>query len=229
MNERAIATRITADRVLIKLWERATADPRELVEYRIGSCRHCWGMYHRYQYTDAEYSAAQDKHIREEARKAKKKPDHAHEPFQEKGGSGYVHDKPPNPKCPECWGRGEGLPLVHDTRGYSDGAKSLYAGIKVRKDGVINIQMESRTEALQLIGRHLGMWNDKIKITDETNPLQALLDQIQAAHSTVPIVHDDPERRAAGPGDIEDVEPRAPGRAPGQTPAPGAAAKWRPA
>ncbi len=83
MDERAVITGITADRVLFKLWERATADARELVEFRIGSCRHCWGMYHQRQRTDAEFEAAQDKHLREQADKAKK-PGHEPDPFAEK-------------------------------------------------------------------------------------------------------------------------------------------------
>ena len=67
-------------------------------------------------------------------------------------------------------------------------------------------------EALQLIGRHLGMWNDKIKVGgDAENPLFAL---IQEAHSTPPIVRGDPERRKKP--DVQDVEPRAAkGTAPG--------------
>jgi phage terminase small subunit len=226
MDERAAITGVTADRVLFKLWERATADVRELVEYRIGSCRYCWGIYNQYQYTDAEFSAAQDKHIREQADKARKKDGYEPVPFPEKGGCGYVHDRPPNPECPECWGRGQGEPVIHDTRGYSDGAKAIYGGIKLTKDGV-NVIVESRTDALQLIGRHLGMWNDKIKVeSPEANPLMALLQQIQEAHSTLPIVHDDPELRGR-PGVVDDVvaKPRKteePGSSPQRKPS-----KWR--
>lgn len=206
MDERSAITGITADRVLFKLWERATADPRELVEYRIGSCRHCHGLYSQYQYTDAEFSKAQDEHIAKEAKRRKaEKDDFVPREFPEKGGSGFDPNRPPNPDCPECWGDGTGRTIIHDTRQLSPAGVALYAGVKTTKDG-LNVQMHSPTEALQLIGRHLGMWNDKVKIVDETNPLQALIQQIQASHSTLPIVHDDPERR--DPGQVQDVEAR---------------------
>ena len=108
-------------------------------------------MYH--EFTDAEFSAAQDRHICEQADKARKKPGCEAVSFPEKGGCGYQHDGPPKPECPECWGRGQRVPLIHDTRGYSEGAKALYAGIKIIKDG-FNAQMHNPAEALQLIGRH---------------------------------------------------------------------------
>jgi phage terminase small subunit len=222
LDERAIRTGITADRVLVRLWNIATADVRKLVEYRIGSCRHCWGMYNQYHYTEAEFSAAQDKHIREEADRAKKDGAHEAKPFPEKGGPGYDHNRPPNPECPECWGRGQGMPIIHDTRHLDEGEAALFAGLKVTKDG-LNVNIEDRAAYLQLVGRHLGMWNDKLKVTDETNPLMALIQQIQASHSTVPIVHDDPEL-------VQDVTPKAKSGAGSKAPtAPGAVGKsaWR--
>jgi hypothetical protein len=43
------------------------------------------------------------------------------------------------------------------------------------------------------------MWNDKIKIGgDAENPLLVLIPQVQASHSTIPIVHDDPELKPRG-------------------------------
>jgi phage terminase small subunit len=222
LNERSVRTGITADRVLVRLWQIATADVRKLVEYRVGSCRHCWGMYHQYHYTEAEYSAAQDKHIREEADRGRKDKNFTPAPFPEKGGPGYDHNRPPNPECPECWGRGQGMPIIHDTRHLDEGEAALFAGLKVTKDG-LNVNIEDRAAYLQLVGRHLGMWNDKLKVTDETNPLMALIQQIQASHSTVPIVHDDPEL-------VQDVTPKAKSGAGSKAPtAPGAVGKsaWR--
>jgi phage terminase small subunit len=218
MDQRAIATGITVERVLVRLWQIATADVRKLVEYRIGSCRHCWGMYNQYHYTEAEYAAARDKHIREEAERGRKEKDFNPQPFPEKGGPGYDHNRPPNPECPECWGRGHGLQILHDTRHLEEGEAALFAGLKVTKDG-ITMAIEDRAAYLQLVGRHLGMWNDKLKVTDETNPLMALIQQIQASHSTVPIVRDDPEL-------VQDVTSRpvrgAPGAPNKKTPS-----KWR--
>src|ERR1035437_131973 len=74
--------------------------------------------------------------------------------FPEKGVPGYGANRPPNPECRECWGRGEGTPIIHDTRELENGAAMMYAGMKITKEG-INVAMHSPFEALQLIGRHL--------------------------------------------------------------------------
>ena len=42
MQKREQRTEITQDQVLQQLWATATADPRDLVEYRRTCCRHCW-------------------------------------------------------------------------------------------------------------------------------------------------------------------------------------------
>jgi hypothetical protein len=47
-------TQITADRVVTEAWHIATADARELVEVKIGCCRHCHGEGHKWQRTVAE-------------------------------------------------------------------------------------------------------------------------------------------------------------------------------
>jgi len=94
-------------------------------------------------------------------------------PFPEKGGPGYDPNQPPNPKCPECWGDGKSRPVIHDTRELEDGEAMMYAGIKITKDSV-DVRMHSPFEALQLIGRHLGMWNDKLDRKVTPNPLLTL-------------------------------------------------------
>lgn len=123
--------------------------------------------------------------------------------FPEKGGPGYDPSRPPNPECPECWGDGKGRVVIHDTRNLEDGEAAFYAGVKVTKDGV-HVLTEDRATYLQMVGRHLGMWNDKIGVEVTENPLMALIQQIQQSHSTLPIVHDDPERRKAP--DVQDVQ-----------------------
>lgn len=220
LDERALVTGITADRVLIRLWEMATADVRELIEHRVGSCRHCWGLYNQYQYTDAEFSQKSDLHIREQADKARKDKEHKAEPFPEKGGPGFDPNRPPNPECPECWGRGKGMPVINDTRQLSPGAAALYEGIKVTKDGM-SVQVADRVRLMELVGRHLGMWNDKLKLSaakpgDDANPLLQLLNHIQQQNAGLPIVHADPEAKPRA--DVQDVEakPAAPGAAKGK-------------
>jgi hypothetical protein len=221
MDERAAITGVTADRVLLRLWNIATADARKLTEYRIGSCRHCWGMYNQYQYTEAEFSAAQDKHIREQAARGRKEKDFEPAAFPERGGPGYDPSRPPNPECPECWGDGKGRVIVHDTRHLEDGEAGFFAGIRTTKDGM-TVLTEDRATYMQMVGRHLGMWNDKVQAPEE-NPLMALIKQIQQEHSTLPIVHDDPERKRP---DIEDVQVKPQKTAPGAVPT-NSVNKWR--
>src|SRR5450830_1408987 len=46
MNERGQKAAITQTMVLERLWMIATANPNELIEYRRGCCRHCFGAGH---------------------------------------------------------------------------------------------------------------------------------------------------------------------------------------
>jgi phage terminase small subunit len=206
MDERAAITGITADRVLFRLWAMATADPREISGHRIGACRHCYGKDHGYQRTAQEMRKDTEKHIVQELKREKaEKGDFVPRQFDEMGGIGFTPKRPPNPDCPECFGDGEGLPYLADTARLSEAGAMLFKGIKNTPHGV-SLEVQNPVESLQLVGRHLGMWNDKIKVTDETNPLQALIQQIQASHSTLPIVHDDPELKK--PSQAQDVESR---------------------
>lgn len=210
MSERAIATGIDANRVLVRLWQLATADHRELTELRLGACRYCWGEYHLYQYTEREFERAEAKHIHEQANLRKKaiKEDKEFEPteFKGGGGTGFHPNRGPNPDCPECFGRGEPMPVMHDTRNLTPGAAMLYAGVKITKDA-IEYRTHDQLAALQLVGRHLGMWNDKITPVDSENPLMALLKQIaEASGTTLSPVHNDPEALGDRVNEVQDVK-----------------------
>jgi phage terminase small subunit len=218
LDERAQITGITADRVLLKLWEMGTADPRELVEVRIGCCRHCWGLYHQYQFTDAELEKAEHEHIQKEAKRRKaEKDDFKPEPFRSKGGSGFDRNRQPNPECPECGGDGTERAIVKDTRNLSEGALRLFGGVKTDKDGRLQVIVRDPTPALVKIGEHLGLWSDKLPGPQHVNPLAALLEAIRGTHGTgaaLPIVHDDPELRDRPPAaDVEDVQAKEPAQA----------------
>lgn len=154
--ERAIAERveITADMVVDRYWQIATADPNELTEYRRENCRHCWGEGHAYQWTANEY---------EEAVK-KAKAEGAEEPPCD-GGLNFDHRRPPHPDCPECGGEGRGRMFVQDTRHLSPSALALFAGVEVTKDG-LKIKMHNQMEALKSVGLHLGIFKEKLEITN---------------------------------------------------------------
>lgn len=167
---RAHRTEITQDMVLQRLWAIATADPNELVHLRRLCCRHCFGIGHAYQWRDeAEYAAAVQLE-RDDALANNREPNL---PSNE-GGYGYDKLERPHPKCPIC--RGEGRADLHmsDTRDVSEQAKLLYAGVKATQAG-IEIKLQDQQKALEMVARHLGMFNDSLKLKgDADQPLQVL-------------------------------------------------------
>jgi phage terminase small subunit len=68
----------------------------------------------------------------------------------------------PNPACSVCRGEGIGLVFAHDTRKLSPAARALYAGTKQSRTG-IEVKLHDKMKALELVGRHLGMWKDKVE------------------------------------------------------------------
>lgn len=146
--ERQQRTEITADAVLREVWNMFRADPRELVEVRVGCCRHCYGEGHKRQRTVGEMNAAREKWIDE----GKVPLD-----FDEEGGIGFNPLLQPHPHCPECGGNGHARTVLHDTRNLSPQAASLYAGAKETKYG-IEVQMHDRVAIAEKMFKHLGMY-----------------------------------------------------------------------
>ena len=139
---------ISAERVVQKLAEIATADPRELVEVKVGCCRCCHGDEHQFQRTVLEMAHDCERW----AKKGK-----AAEEFDEQGGVGFNPLLPPHPECPNCGGDGETRTVLKDTRYLSPRAAALYAGAKQTKFG-IEIQMHSQMEAWEKLAKHLGLY-----------------------------------------------------------------------
>lgn len=137
--------------------EIATADARELVEYRRIPCRHCHGEGHRYQFTPAEMEIAREKHEEKQAEVMSPKP------FDEKGGIGYTKKRAPHPDCPECHGDGLGEMLVSDTRKLSRVGAQLYEGVKLGKEG-LEVKTRSRGDSMAAIGRHRGFFEKDNKV-----------------------------------------------------------------
>lgn len=141
--------------------EIATADARELVEYRRVACRYCHGIGHRYQFTPAEMERAREQH---DQKQAERKGDPV--PFDEKGGCGYTKRRDPHPDCPECFGDGTPDMVVSDTRKLGPVAAKLYEGVELGKDG-LKVRMRSRGESMSAIARHLGFFekDNKVEVT----------------------------------------------------------------
>lgn len=166
--ELQVETGITQEMVLTRLWLVATADPNELVAYRRGCCRYCWGQDHEYQWADMnEWSEAV----------AKARQDKKTAPTME-GGLDYDRTVGAHPKCPRCKGEGVGQVVVRDTTDLSPGAKALYCSVEETKNG-IKVHMHDQMAALTNVARHLGMFNDKLTLKgDEENPIVALVRQV---------------------------------------------------
>lgn len=167
--ERASRTDITADRVLREAWNIATADPRELVEYRVGCCRFCYGEGHRYQRTAAEFERAEAEHAARCAKAIEDGKPHPGE-FDQQGGIGYNKLAEPNPECPECFGEGIGRTVFKDTSKVSPAVASLFAGVKETKDG-LEIKLHSKDGSLEKLFKHLGLYELDNK---QKNPAEAL-------------------------------------------------------
>lgn len=69
-----------------------------------------------------------------------------------------------------------GVVIIKPTSELSDAQIRAIAGIKEGANG-IEIKLNDKEKALELLGRHLGMWNDKIKVDGEittNNPFEDL-------------------------------------------------------
>lgn len=147
---------LTVDLVLQHVAELATADPRDLTEYRRGACRYCHGIGHRYQRRPQEFRDAFAAYLRT--------PKGAEDPagvfFDYLGGLGFNVNAPPHPDCPECNGNGVGYTYARDLRTVSPAAARLFAGIKETRDG-FEIKTRSQDKAIELAMKHLGLLRDK--------------------------------------------------------------------
>lgn len=165
MEARSKRTEVSADIAVKEAWAILTADPRELMEYRVGCCRHCWGNGNRYQRTQAEFERDEGQNAKvNEAAIESGKPV---KEFDPQGGVGFDKRRAPNPECPECAGEGVGRTVFKDTSTISPAAASLFAGIKETKDGM-EIKIHSKDAAMDKVFRHLGLYNDKIQLTMPT-------------------------------------------------------------
>lgn len=155
-SERAERLKMTADDVMLDLQMQARADRHELTQHRIGSCRYCWSIGHRYHWrTHREFADAMEVYM------GKGELHHAiYAPPDDEGGYGYRKLRDPNPDCPECEGLGISFTTFADTSKLSPEARAIFGGVKETKDGISFI-LPDRAKALELIGKNLGMFVEK--------------------------------------------------------------------
>lgn len=153
-----------------------TADPRELIGLKVGACRFCHGDGHLYHWREREYLEACGKVDADNAmlvemgkRANIAYPDPA-------GGLDFNATTPPHPDCPQCHGEGVERFVPRDTDNLSDQALLLYGGVKVKADGGYEIIVADRGKALELAGRIMGAFNDKLNITAKVGHMHAIAD-----------------------------------------------------
>lgn len=156
--ERARVAGLSNNMVLDRLMDISFADPRELCEVQRGACRCCWGTGFLYQRTVGEMERERTHHdAMVDAGKASGD-------FDERGGAGYTPKKEPNVDCPECFGDGSERVVFKDTSRLSRQGAALFAGVKTTKDG-LEIKMHDQPATLMQLGRHLGLFDDKLRVT----------------------------------------------------------------
>lgn len=153
-------TGLTAELVRRQWLGILTADTNEVIQYRRNCCRYCYGKDFMYQRTAGEMKKDRARYDLAVAKALDADPKATVEPFDEEGGTGFDRTAAPNPDCPEC--RGEGIGDVHfmDTRHLSPGARELYAGAKIGKDG-IEVKLHSKDAVREIVARHLKMFEEK--------------------------------------------------------------------
>lgn len=167
-------TEISQERVLERWWQIATADPNELIQFRRTCCRYCHGKDHRYQWRDAEeFASALATFHRGKDPDDKDKTPRGEAPT-DAGGYGYHRLADPNPDCPQCFGEGRATIFATDTRKLSPQARMLFAGVKETQAG-LEIKLQDQGKALENVARHLGMFNDKLKLEDPDRVIAALI------------------------------------------------------
>lgn len=168
--------------VLQDAWEVANADPSELITHRRLNCRYCHGVGHKYRWRDeAEFweELGRVGQVIESWNPKRGKPP---ELPTDEGGYGWKRLAPPSPECPKCEGEGLEESRVADIRTLSGPARRLFAGVKVKKDG-IEVLMRDKEAARALLAKHVGMIDDTVRVKGALGivPVQSVTPEVAAA------------------------------------------------
>lgn len=215
-------TEIYADEVLRRWWLLATADAREFTQVQRVNCRRCWGRSHQYQFRDHELIEAEVQHERSQLKV--NSADRVE--FNDLGGGGFDGYADPcrGPRaaqrllrmgvdveptadhdCPACDGLGEVTVWVNDSRHYSPAGAILFDGVKISKDGSVEVRLRDREHAEDMVAQHLGMLVNRT-VNLELDPTKLSDDQLDsvlkqfghlAQREDGPLLEHSPEGEAA--------------------------------
>jgi phage terminase small subunit len=176
--------------VLGKLWDIATADPRNLVEIHNVPCRYCHGIEGSYQYTQTEIKRLRRAYIlgqqgkpvevlwpRGPAEDAAWHAGAAGIEFDMADGGVYMLGRPPNPACQECGGAGKSVTYLHDTRTLNRASRALFKGVKFSRNGQYEIAMANQEAALDMLSRHYGVAVERRELVVRTIDPSALSEE----------------------------------------------------
>ncbi len=126
---------------------------KELNPVRQGSCRYCYGIDNQYQFTLNEMRIARRSHL---LAQLKIRDHNLRSEFDEQGGDGYNPCLLPNRDCPECHGFGMVIIVPLDFNKLSPAARMLYDGIKLNRDGSLELKLRSRDRAMENLQKLMG-------------------------------------------------------------------------
>lgn len=150
----AAATQADIIRLMQDWMDIASADPNEISAHMRVNCRFCWGVGHRFQWTtEREYCEA----LADAAKRDAPVPDIS-------GGMGFNLYNDPNPRCPSCYGQGQGHVHIADTTKLVGPARKLYAGVKMNRHGEVEVLQHSQEKARENLARCLGAFKDAVQM-----------------------------------------------------------------
>lgn len=154
---------------LLKWWfYRMVYDPAEITRWAVGSCRHCHGDRHEYQWREHEYL------------KACAEAELLNEPLPDIGGGfGFDSTRPPADDCPGCHGRGVGRTDIADTSELSPMARAAFDGIKETRQG-IEIRMADKDKAAENFAKLSGFDVQQVRIMADQLPDEDVLAKMRS-------------------------------------------------
>lgn len=141
-----------------------SADPSTLIRHRRLNCRYCHGKGHEYRWRDEAEFWGELARVSDVIEKWDAKRGKPPELPTEAGGFGFKRLAPPAADCPQCEGEGIEDTYVADIASLSGPERVLYAGMKVKKDGSIEVLMQDRNASLQRLARYGGVIDDTVKV-----------------------------------------------------------------